>query len=81
MHDKKCQHDHIRFEDGTMHLVCIDCEQVWGGLDRKGGKMDHSLQQQTRTYTPDTRHNRWVIPRVTHVASVPRVASPSIKKK
>jgi hypothetical protein len=60
-----CKHDHVRFEDGTLHLVCIDCGQVWAALDRKGGMINHMLTYENRMYSPDTRHSRWEVPRLT----------------
>lgn len=58
-----CPCEHLRFEDGSLYLVCVDCGQVYGALDRKGGEVQYTKMSQPRKHFPDTRHGRWVSPR------------------
>ena len=66
-----CDHNHLRYEDGHLYLVCIDCGQVYGALHNKGGQLDLSAGLITPKWTPDTRHNRWEIPRISKLPSPP----------
>ncbi len=58
-----CAHEHLRFEDGSLHVVCIDCGRPWIALQAKGGPIDYTLGS-VPIYPPrDTRHDRWVLSR------------------
>jgi hypothetical protein len=58
-----CPHEHLRFKDGSFLIECIDCEQLWAGLDKSTGA--HALHLKSIPMYPprDTRHDRWVIAR------------------
>jgi hypothetical protein len=59
-----CAHEHLAFEDGSLHLRCIDCGRYWIGLVGKGGAVDYTLSS-SPVYPPrHTRHDRWVVPRM-----------------
>lgn len=58
-----CRHEHLRFEDGTQHVVCIDCGRPWVALTHKGGPVDFSLRSVPMLPPHETRHDRWVMPR------------------
>lgn len=58
-----CPHEHLRFEDGTQHIVCIDCGRPWAALVHKGGPVDFSTRSQMVTLGRETRHDKWVMPR------------------
>lgn len=60
---KKCPHEHLKFEDGTFTVACMDCPQRWDARAEKGGQ-DYGLKA-TPMYPPrDTRHDPFVLPRV-----------------
>lgn len=58
-----CPHPHLRFEDGAMHIVCIDCGQVYGALDRKGGITQPTAAAEYIDPFRATRHDRWELAR------------------
>lgn len=57
-----CGHEHLRFDEGSFHLICIDCEQKWAAV-KNGDILDYALRS-VPIYPPHhTRHDRWVLSR------------------
>lgn len=46
-----------------MHLVCIDCGQVYGALDGKNGVLKTAAAADFVPAFRATRHDRWELPR------------------
>lgn len=58
-----CTHEHIRFEDGYFHVVCIDCKATWMAVTAKHGAPDTARAFAVTDPFRATRHDRWVLPR------------------
>lgn len=58
-----CAHEHLAFEDGQFHVVCIDCRKHWAALTHRGGPPDYNMAGKIMFQGRHTRHDRYVLPR------------------
>lgn len=65
-----CPHDHMKFEEGTFRIFCIDCRQEWDAV--RGGMPDLTLKLVLPAPFRDTRHDRYVTPRTEPQPVAPR---------
>lgn len=72
-----CAHEHLRFQDGTFHLICIDCDQQWAAV--KDGAFAFTLRSVPMYPPRDTRHDRWVLSRTQPLPKPPE--KPPVKKR
>lgn len=57
-----CAHAHLRFEDGSFILRCIDCGQAWTAINNQGAAAFNL--KSTPIWPPrHTRHDRWELAR------------------
>lgn len=72
-----CAHEHLKFEDGTLHLVCIDCDQVWEAVWGKHHGTNMALAGVPMYAPRNTRHDRWVMPRTDKLPPPPKAKTPN----
>jgi hypothetical protein len=60
-----CWHEHLKFEEGTFKIACLDCDQFW--VARYPGTSE-TLYTGLRNVHPqfgrDTRHDRFAFPKL-----------------
>lgn len=61
-----CTHEHLKFQDGTYKIACIDCDRTWvAQFPGTSEALDLRLKSQMAAPGRETRHDRFSLPRMT----------------